>query len=346
MASKKWNAEKIYINEIIRVNYKCNWRCKFCNVLKTNDYWEKDVSSKEVIHQIFSLTKKYSLEQRKGLILSFSWWEPTLNKNLFSFIKLAKQIWIWTVEIQTNGTMLFKNKHYVNDLIEAWLDEIFLAQHSWNDEVNKELWSFYKISDFLEWVEYIKENDIDKKISIYLNIVVTKINLFHIYDYIKMLFEIGFIKMIPCRNHDSGLITHKISFGYCQPNWYAEINKDKVLLDFWDEQVEEIKRIVALCKECSILPDFHFTGPPLCILDYKKYNLEYARLKKLEENQKSWDVNEGNLKSYKWLWKEKQKFEGCKRCENNKYCLWVYKNWVSFVGEDYVRGKIEKYVNK
>lgn len=63
MISKNWKAEHIYINEIIRVNYKCNWSCKFCNVLKTNNYWENDVSYKEVVYKILALTKKYSLEQ-------------------------------------------------------------------------------------------------------------------------------------------------------------------------------------------------------------------------------------------------------------------------------------------
>ncbi|MFK7779965.1 MAG: radical SAM protein [Candidatus Gracilibacteria bacterium] len=346
MTSKKGKAEHIYINEIIRVNYKCNWSCKFCNVLKTNNYGEHDVSSKEVIYKVFALTKKYSQEERKRLILSFSGGEPTLNKNLLSFIKLAKEIGVGTVEIQTNGTTLFKNKEYILDLIEAGLDEIFLAQHSGDEKINKQLGSYYNISDFKDWVNYLKENKLDRKISIYLNIVVTKINLFFIYDYINLLLKIGFISLIPSRNHWDNSITRKISFGYCQPNGYAELNKNEVLLDFGDNQTKEVAKIVELCEKNNILPDFHFTSPPLCILDYKEYNLEYSRLKKLEENKKDGNVNKSNLESYKWLWKEKQKFNECDRCENNKYCLGFYNNWVSFVGEDYIREKINCFLNK
>ena len=346
MNKKKSNAEYIYINEVIRTTYKCNWSCKFCNVLKTNNYWEKDISSKEVVHKILLLAKKYSKEQLKNLILSFSWWEPTLNKDLLSFIKLAKKLWIGIVEIQTNWTVLFANKAYIHKLIDAWLDEIFLAQHSWDDEINKKLWCYFSIDNFRKWVQYVKESNLHKKVSIYLNIVVTKINIFSVYNYIKMLLDIGFIKMIPERIHENGKTTHKISFGLVQPNWYAWLNKDEVLLTFNDEEINEIHRIIKLCKENNILPDFHFTSPPLCILNYPEYNLEYSRLKKLRKDEKKWTVNKWNLDTYKWLWKEKEKFEECKKCKYNNYCLWFYKNWVKFVGKYYVKNKIKSFLKR
>ncbi len=346
MTNKKWNAENIYINEIIRINYKCNWSCKFCNVLKTNNYWDKDISNKEIIYKILNLVKKYTLKQRKKLILSFSWWEPTLNNNLLSYIKLVKKIWIWVVEVQTNWTELFKEKEFINKLIDVWLNEIFLSQHSWDEDINKELGSFFRIEDFKNWVNYIKKNNLDKNISIYLNIVITKINLFSIYDYIKMLLNIWFIDIIPKRNHDNWKITHKISFWLVQPNWYAEINKEKVLLKFDEKEIKEINKIVKLCENNKILPDFHFTSPPLCILNYPQYNLEYERLKKLKEDEKKWTINKWNLESYKWLWKEKQKFNDCNKCKYNNYCLGFYKNWIKFVWEDYVKGKINKFLNK
>lgn len=342
--SKTWNAEKIYINEIIRVTYKCNWNCLFCNVLKTNNYWEKDISNKEIIYNILSLTRKYSLDQRKKLILSFSWWEPTLNKNLLKYIKFAKKIWVWIVEIQTNWVKLFNDKEYILKLIDAWLDEIFLAQHWFDSDVNKKMWSNYNIDKFIEWTEFVFKNNIHKKISIYLNIVINKINIFSIYNYILFLLNIWFIKLIPERLMDNWYITKKISFWFIQPNWYAEINKNKVLLKYIDNEINEINKIVDLCKNNNILPDFHFVCPPLCIINYPEYNLEYARLKKLEKNKLDWNINKSNLESYKFLWKEKQKFEECVNCKYNNYCLWFYKNWIDFVWEEYVRNKVDIFL--
>ncbi len=343
--SKPWNAEKIYINEIIRVTYKCNWKCKFCNVIKTNNFWEYDVWNKEIVYQILKLVKKYTADQRDNLILSFSWWEPTLNKNLLNYIKIAKNIWIGIVEIQTNWVKLFKNKKYIDELIWAWLDEIFLAQHSYNNEINKKLWSIYNIEWFIDWIKYILDNGIHKKISIYLNIVVTKINIFDLYNYITFLINIWFVNIIPHREHDNWLISHKISFWFVQPNWYAEINKEEVLLKYTNDEIVEINRIVKLCNENNILPDFHFVCPPLCILDYPEYNLEYERMSKLEKNKKKWEVNVSNLEAYRFLWKEKKKFEECQKCKYNKYCLGFYKNWIDFVWQSYVIEKIKKYLN-
>ncbi|MDD2566149.1 MAG: radical SAM protein [Candidatus Gracilibacteria bacterium] len=345
MTTKDGNAEKIYINEIIRVTYKCNWSCKFCNVLKTNNFGEYDVSKKEIIYQILNLTRKYTLKQRENLILSFSGGEPTLDNKLFGYIKLAKKIGVGVVEIQTNGTRLFNKKKYILDLIEAGLNEIFLAQHSGDENINKELGIFYKIEDFLEWTKFILENNIHKKISIYLNIVVTKINIFHIYDYILLLLRIGFINVIADRFMDDGKITHKISFGFVQPNGYAELNKEEVLLKYTESEIIEVDRIVNLCKDNNILPDFHFVCPPLCIINYPEYNLEYERLKKLEQNKIDGNINKSNLESYEFLWKEKHKLEECNKCIYNNYCLGFYKNWIEFIGEENVRDKIAKFLN-
>ncbi len=49
---------------------------------------------------------------------------------------------------------------------------------------------YYNVENFKSWVKYIKENNIDKKVCIYLNIVITKINIFYVYDFIKNLLEI------------------------------------------------------------------------------------------------------------------------------------------------------------
>lgn len=337
--------EKTYINEIIRINYKCNWSCKFCNVLKTNNYWESDISSKEIISKILNLTKKYSAKERTYLILSFSGGEPTLNKNLISFIKLAKKIWIWSIQIQTNWTMLFKNKRLINDFIEAGLDEIFLAQHSFDKEINKKLGTFYSIDDFKSWVNFISINSIHKKIQISFNIVVNKINIFWIYDYILFLKKIWFIDLLPNEDNNWFKNTKRISFWLVQPNWYAEINKNEVLLKFDDKEVHEIHHFVKLCKENNIYSDFHFTAPPLCILNYPEYNLEYQRLKQIEKDSNSWNINNWNLESYKYLWKEKQKLDECKRCKYNNYCLWFYKNWIEFVWENDVKNKVFNYIN-
>lgn len=341
-------SEKIYINEIIRINFKCNWKCKFCNVFETNNYGDTDVSSKKVVHQILSLTKKYTAEERKNIILSLSGWETTINPQLTRYIRLAKSLWIGTVEIQTNGTMLFIKKPLIEELIEAGLDEIFLAQHSHLKEVNDELGAFYKVQDFLDWVEYVKERWLDKKVSIYLNIVVGKINLPYLTDFLKFLKNCGFTDFITATRWvmDDGTEKNlrKISFWLTQPNGYAELNADQVLLKFDEKEMKDLTEAIDYCAEAGFSPDFHFTSPPLCVLPYPAFNLEYNRLKKLEQHEETKDVMAGNLESYKFLWKEKMKFDGCEKCTYNKYCLGFYKNWVNFFWEEYAEQKVTDFL--
>ena len=335
-----------YINEIIRINYKCNWACKFCNVFKTNNFGLKDISSKEVVDKILKLTRKYSQEELNNLILSFSWGEPTLNKNVFLFIKLAKQIWIWTIQIQTNWLILYKNKNYINKLIDYWLDEIFLAQHWYDKNINKKMWTYFLEEDFLSWVNYIIEYKLYKQVKFHFNIVINKINIFHIYNYLIYLRDNRLLDILPIENNYWFKNTRKISFGLVQPNWYAEINEKEVVLRYNSNEIIEIKKIINLCEENKIYPDFHFTAPPLCVLNYPEYNLEYKRLQSIKNDINNNIVSKGNFESYMLLAKEKQKFVECKKCIYNDYCLWFYKNWIKIVWKEDIKEKIiKKFIN-
>ena len=67
--------------------------------------------------------------------------------------------------------------------------------------------------------------------------------------------------------------------------------------------------LTEFCENNNITPDFHYTAPPLCILPYPKYNLEYQRLKNTQINNQ---FEKENYKSFQILKKEKTKFEECK----------------------------------
>ena len=69
-----------------------------------------------------------------------------------------------------------------------------------------------------------------------------------------------------------------------------------------------IAQVVDYCKHEGIELDFHYTAPPLCILNYPDYNLEYTRLQQLRQDVNNDNINVSNLESFQVLWKEKQKF--------------------------------------
>ena len=229
-----------------------------------------------MVRHILELTRKYTREQRQSLTVSFSGGEPTLNKNLGRYIRLAKGIGVGNVQLQTNGSLFYKNPERLLPLITAGLGDVFIANHSHVSELNKRMGTRWNREDFLHFVDYAYENNLNSKVRIFLNIVVNKINLFDTHAFIEFLVERRFIELLHSRI---------ISFGLIQPNGYAEMNGGEVLLKYTPRELEEIRRIIELCKAHNILPDFHFTAPPLCVLNYPEYNLEYERLKKLEYNK-------------------------------------------------------------
>lgn len=332
----------IYINEVIRINYKCNWECKFCNVIKVNNFWIEDVNHKEVILELLKIKKKYSKEELERLHLSISWGEPTLNKNLIQYIKFAKEIWFWTIQLQTNGSLLFLKKELILDLIDSWLDEIFLAQHSHLDEINKQLWCYYNVIDFIDWIKFIKDNNLRNKISLIINIVITKINLPYILDYLKFLKKIWFLDLFKINR--TSWVMQPVSLWLVQPHWYAEINKEDILLKYNNGEVKHLKDIISYSKKNNINISLHYTSPPLCILDYPEYNLEYKKLKELDDDFLNNSIVDWNLEEFKKIWREKIKLNECIRCKYNTYCKWHYKYWVNFVWEEYVRNKIKDFI--
>ncbi len=317
-----------FINEIIRVNYRCNWKCIFCNVSEVNNYWDNDIDYKEVVKKIILLAKKYNLKERKKLLLSFSWWEPTLNKNLINYIKLAKKIWIWRIQIQTNASLLYNDLWLIDNYILAWLDEVFIAQHSHDPFVNKDLWVFTEFDKFLNWFEYVKNK---KSILLIFNIVVTKLNIYSLIDYLDKLKENGVFNHI-----------YNISIWFVQPNWYAWKNKNKVLLTFDWKEKEEINKIINYSKQNNILLDFHYTSPPLCIVENIEYNLEYKKLKLLEEQSKE-NKLDPSLDSFFFMKSQKVKIDECRGCKYDKYCFWFYNNWINFIWKELLVKRINEF---
>jgi hypothetical protein len=73
---------------------------------------------------------------------------------------------------------------------------------------------------------------------------------------------------------------------------YAMQNKESMLLDFNTDQKKIVENIITLSQNNNILLDFHYTSPPLCVLNYPEYNLEYNQLKQLEIDNKKNNISE------------------------------------------------------
>ncbi|UFX83302.1 radical SAM protein [Candidatus Absconditicoccus praedator] len=299
------------LNEVIRITYYCNLKCNFCNIIETNNF-EKNITKDEIINNIILKAKKNKTDL-KNTVLTFSGGEPLLNKNIEKYIKMAQKIGFGGIELQTNGIILFKKKEKINSLINNGLDMLFIGQHSHDENINNKMGTNLNKEEFIEWFNYIRKNNIHKKLKITINIVITKNNIYNTKHFIQFLIDHDIIDL---------LFQRELNIGLVFPNGYARENRREVLLDFSSKQVKEIKKIVSLCERNNIDINFHFSAPPFCIIDLSKYSDEYKSL----INNKSFTTNTEHILE------DKQKLSFCKKCKFNDYCHGFNKKFLEYIG--------------
>lgn len=135
------------------LNKVCNLNCFFCNPSKyTKDFFWSDKNN--IILKIADFFNKWFES------ITFSWWEPTLDNNLLLYIKFANKIGFKIIKLQTNLTLL--NKEKLDLLSKSWLNEIWFT-YLWNQKkVFKDIvWNdkyFDNYINSLDLLEDFKDN--------------------------------------------------------------------------------------------------------------------------------------------------------------------------------------------
>ena len=120
------------VHSYLQVNSICNQKCLFCNRPPTEDYKKSEVVSIENIkNKIDELSKDWHTKR-----IIFTGGEPTLHPELSEIIRYAKRYGFIT-EIQTNGTLLSKNR--LLDFKKTGLNIINFAFHSHKKEISNKL---------------------------------------------------------------------------------------------------------------------------------------------------------------------------------------------------------------
>lgn len=106
------------ISFIIHLNNICNFKCHYCTAWKHRTSWSLDLNDiKEIIKSIKVITTKY---KNRVINIDLNWWEPTLHKDLFTFLneflsfKEDNNIKNININITTN---LYRITHYEKDII-------------------------------------------------------------------------------------------------------------------------------------------------------------------------------------------------------------------------------------
>ncbi len=134
-----YSQDPIFLN--IYLTNRCNLSCKHCidnSWVLSDEEIRKELSDEE----IFWLIDYYG--ERWLMNISFSWWEPLLHKNVFEFVKYARNKDInWT--LQTDK--------YIQWIVDSWVN-FLRSSLEWNLESTHDAirwdWNFKKVLAFLE----------------------------------------------------------------------------------------------------------------------------------------------------------------------------------------------------
>lgn len=185
----------------IIINEECNYKCHFC-LLKITD-GKLDYSKFSLSHFDSTLKKWRDLWYKN---LCISWWEPTISKNLFKVLALAKYYWYIHIEIVTNGTML--SDDFCKKLKKYWVNRLLISMTWYNSTIfENQVWVLWTFDNFL-----INLKNSVNYFNISINIVVNNINIKFLNEQAELLKNIwikniNLLHAIPYKKNDETLPT-------------------------------------------------------------------------------------------------------------------------------------------
>jgi MoaA/NifB/PqqE/SkfB family radical SAM enzyme len=278
--------------KVIRITYRCNAFCRFCNILPTN---KKDPEIKNIKKRLKGIASS------GGKRVAFSGGEPTLCKKLPHLIQYAFDCGIKQLELQTNG-LLLADENYVKRLKTAGLKEIFFAFHSHIPEIYDKAvgvqGAYYKSVQAVD-------NLINHGMQVVFNPVVTSFTYKHLPAYINYLKQ-----RFPAVKF--------LSLSVIQPHGLAWQHKQLIprLCDIHPY----LEKALAVAADNGLYVINPYCGVPFCIGSW------YNHLFRCPEFCANYCYIKAGLNPPGD--NNKIKTDICQECDLEKYCNGVWKNYV------------------
>ncbi len=159
--------------DIVRINFHCNQSCRFCFV-STHLPEAGDTAVREAILGA----------ARRGVKITISGGEPTLNPRLVEYVRLAKAHSTRPVLLQTNAIRL-DDEGLARALCEAGLDEAFISLHGTTAEISDAVTS--APGTFARTVVGVDNLYRAGTVRIVLNFVICKTNASNLPEYVRFV---------------------------------------------------------------------------------------------------------------------------------------------------------------
>ena len=224
---------------LLRINYHCNQRCKFCWI---------EPGYTNLPHD--TVEEKITELGKMGLkMLAITGGEPTLNNHLVEYVRLAKQTGIKEITLQTNAVRL-ADVEMCRLLKEAGLDSVFVSFHAHTAEISDSITG--APGTFEKTLRGIS-NLMDCDIFFTLSFVINALNYKIIPEYVEF---------VSTRIRGAPII-----FSFVAPLYDALMHKG--IIPRFSDIKPYLKRGIEICLERRI-PYFGLSGMcgiPPCMLD-------------------------------------------------------------------------------
>ncbi len=283
----------------IFLGYKCNVKCNFCYQKNLRIFYKENIKKSDVINLLDNWYKSW-----KRFVI-FSWWEPTLDKNLEYYIKYSNTIWFKHIRVHTNGFM-FNSYDYTLNLYKAWLTWVTISIHWYKEKHDQIVWvngSFNIIINALKNFQKIKVND--NSFVYDTNTVVTKDN----YKNLPKL--INFLSFF-------NLTRWQIVLSYSLDLF--NIKEKKNIIPRYEKILPYLKKSLNI----SIVKNKRFVleNVPFCVIDKRYW---WKIISNIKINKSSITIKEWNIWNTNLTWMVSSL--KCKSCYFVDKCRWIPKDY-------------------
>lgn len=252
--------------------------------------------------------KEIEWAKKNGIkVLSFSGGEPTIRKDLISFVKYANKLGFDTIEIQSNGMMYYYDD-YVQRLVGAGANRFLVSVHGSNARTHDFL---TRVNGSFKRTMKGIENLFKRNVELRFSIVINKYNYKELVNWTKMLLKY------------EGFSYH---LNYITPVGFARETYKK-LAPRISEVVPEVKKAVDLILDAGLGPWIHNIYP--CNMPgYERMMSELMEKKTIISGADfRADIDETRMDGRK-------KPSSCEKCKFSLMCVGPYEKYLEIFGLD------------
>jgi MoaA/NifB/PqqE/SkfB family radical SAM enzyme len=290
----------------IVTGYKCNNNCLFCLSPITKP---RELSFDEIKRLLLKYQNKFDK-------LEFIGGEPTIRKDIFKIVSLARKLGYKTVRISTNGRM-YAYSDFCNKITKAGSHEVSFSLYGSNEKIHDA--ATRTPGSFSNTIQGIKNAVKEKDIrEVFVDTVIYKGNYKDIENIAKLLIKLGVKKWQICDLIPEGLARN--------------LYKNLVV------SLTDLNALNNIKNHASSFDLICFIDFPHCIFDKATHSHKNIKISSISDRTKTLQIGHTKIKMFypgynEFEQKYKIKPSICQNCNLKDSCGGIWKSYHQLFGE-------------